>query len=180
MQRHLRSLELDGLVISSSFAIGPGRPSHLWQLSLEGQNLFNNANASEIFALELLNTIEDNLPYEMMLSLITSQAQQKATLYKKLIGRGNLNIRLEKLVQLRNAEGYMAEIHQLNDGSAGWYLNAFHCSIRTIAEKYHIFCDQELDLIRSVFDDCEVSRVQWRFEKGHSCGFQIIPIKSND
>ena len=45
-----------------------------------------------------LNTIEDNLPYEMMLSLITSQAQQKANLYKKLIGSGNLNSRLEKLV----------------------------------------------------------------------------------
>ena len=175
MRRHLRTLELDGLVASSPIAEGPGRPSNLWQLTLKGQNLFNNGSGSEKFALELLDSIEDTLPNEMISSLLNNQSRQKANLYRRLIGNGNLTVRLEKLVELRNAEGYMAEIHPSKDGSASWILNAFHCSIRSIAEKYPIICDQELELIRSIFDDCQVMRVQWRLESGHSCGFQITP-----
>jgi len=175
MRRHLRSLELDGLVASSSISEGPGRPSNLWQLTLEGQNLFNNGSGSEKFALELLDSIEDTLPNEMISNLLSNQSRQKADLYKRLVGNGKLTVRLEKLVQLRNAEGYMAEIHQLADGSSSWFLNAFHCSIRSIAEKYPIICDQELELIRSIFHDCQVTRVKWRLESGHSCGFQITP-----
>ncbi len=175
MRRHLRSLELDGLVAASPIAEGPGRPSNLWQLTFKGQNLFNNGSGSEKFALELLDSIEDILPNDMILSLLKNQSHQKANIYRRLMGNGNLTTRLEKLVQLRNAEGYMAEIHPLNDGSASWILNAFHCSIRSIAEKYPIICDQELDLIRSIFDDCHVMRVKWRLESGHSCGFQITP-----
>ena len=38
MRRHLRSLESDGLVESSSNPEGPGRPSNLWQLTPQGQN----------------------------------------------------------------------------------------------------------------------------------------------
>jgi DeoR family suf operon transcriptional repressor len=36
-------------------------------------------------------------------------------------------------------------------------------------------CDQELQLIRSTFPDCQVERVHWRLEQGHSCGFRLSP-----
>ena len=178
MRRHLRSLELEGFVAATSISEGPGRPSNSWQLTLQGQNLFNNGSGSEKFALELMNSIEDSLPSEIMNTLLSNQSRQKAYLYKKLVGTGNLTLRLEKLVQLRNAEGYMAEIHPMKDGSSSWILNAFHCSIRAIAEKYPVVCDQELQLIRSIFDDCQVMRTQWRLESGHSCAFKITPLKS--
>ncbi len=179
MRRHLRSLELDGLVEASPSSDRPGRPSNLWQLTLKGQNLFNNGIGSEKFALEVLNTIEDTLPKEVISKLLINQSKQKASNYRRLIGKGNLNMRLRKLVQLRNEEGHISEIYQSNDGSSSWFLNAFHCSIRSIAEKYPIICDQELELIRSIFNDCEVMRVHWRFDSGHSCGFQITPNKPN-
>ena len=70
----------------------------------------------------------------------------------------------------------MTELNIAKDGS-GWYLSAIHCSIRNIAEKYPLVCDQELQLIRNTFPDCDVQRVQWRLEKGHSCGFHITPIQ---
>ena len=40
MRKHLRSLELEGFVVSSLISDGPGRPSNLWQLTSQGQNLF--------------------------------------------------------------------------------------------------------------------------------------------
>ena len=177
MRRHLRSLEEDGLVEAKPMAIGPGRPSNLWQLTNKGHNGFNNEKGSERFAIELFRSIEKSYSSEMINTLLGEQAKAKATLYRREIGFGKVNDRLEKLVELRNQEGYMAEIHQFQDGSSSWYLNAFHCSIRNIAEQYPVVCDQELELIRFVFPDCQVERVQWRLESGHSCGFQITPLK---
>tara|TARA_Y100001968_G_scaffold326141_1_gene368666 strand:- start:1266 stop:1910 length:645 start_codon:yes stop_codon:yes gene_type:complete len=175
MRRQLRNLEIDGLVASAAIAIGPGRPSNLWQLTFQGQNLFNNSTGNNQFALDLLNSIEDKFNNEGMHKLLSHQTTKKVNSYRRLIGKGKLSIRLQKLVELRNAEGYLAEIHPCSDGSKSWFLKAFHCSIRKIAEKYPIVCDHELELFRTVFDDCKVSRVHWRIESGHSCGFQITP-----
>ena len=80
------------------------------------------------------------------------------------------------MIELRQQEGYLADLHLSGDGSS-WYLNAFHCSVKTIAEQYPVVCDQELHMIRNVFPDCDVQRVQWRLESGHSCGFQVTPLK---
>tara|TARA_Y100001968_G_scaffold313279_1_gene337303 strand:- start:372 stop:1028 length:657 start_codon:yes stop_codon:yes gene_type:complete len=178
MRKHLRSLEFDGFVVSSSASVGPGRPSNLWQLTVNGKNLFNKGIGSEKFALELMDSMEDCFSEETISYLLSNQACQKADLYKKLIGKGNLNLRLQKLVELRNAEGYMSEIHPLKEGSSSWILNGFHCAINNIAEKYPVVCELELELIRSIFEDCEVMRIQWRIESGHSCGFQITPNKA--
>ena len=106
------------------------------------------------------------------------QAIEKAIRYKKKIGNGSLNARLEKLIELRQQEGYLSELFLSNDGSS-WYLNAFHCSIRSIAEEYPVVCDQELLLLRNIFPDCDVERVQWRLESGHSCGFKVNPMKED-
>ena len=106
------------------------------------------------------------------------QAVEKAICYRNKIGKGSLKSRLKKLIDLRSEEGYLSELSSSSDGLS-WYLHEFHCSIRLIAEKYPIVCDQELQLIRQTFPDCEVERVQWRLETVHSCGFHITPCKSN-
>ena len=173
MRRHLRSLEVDGLVEASLISGGPGRPSNLWQLTHQGQNCFGEG--SERFALDLLGSIEATLPPEMIESLLSKQALEKASIYRNKIGLGQIKDRLEKLVELRSQEGYLAELKSAEDGLS-WYLNEMTCSIRSIVEKYPSFCDQELQLIRYTFPDCNVKRIHWRLECGHSCGFQITPL----
>ncbi len=174
MRRHLRSLEEAGFVEAKSISFGPGRPSNLWQLTTQGQNRFHDG--SERFALDLLRSIEATLSSETIEVLLKNQALEKATDYRKQIGEGSIKQRLEKLVELRNKDGYLAECELLKDG-AGWHLKQFTCSISGIAEKYHSVCDQELEFISHIFPDCRVTRVQWRLEFGHSCGFQIVPIE---
>ena len=177
MRRHLRSLENDGLVESRVMVNGPGRPSNFWQLTDQGQNCFNNGDGSEKFALDLLSAIETNFSDERVLQILKDQAVEKAICYRKKIGKGSINSRLKKLIDLRKEEGYLYELSSSSDGLS-WYLNAFYCSIRTIAEKYPVVCDQELILLREIFPDCEIERVQWRLESGHSCGFKVKQIKS--
>ncbi|MEB3270733.1 MAG: iron-sulfur cluster biosynthesis transcriptional regulator SufR [Synechococcus sp.] len=183
MRRHLRSLEEDGLVEACASQEGPGRPSNRWHLTSQGHDHF--PDGSEHFALGLLQSIRDSLPPGSLRLLLDRQAREKADLYRNRIGGGTLHERLERLVELRRHEGYVAELQRdagLDAQPAGggapesWILSEFHCSVMRIAEEFPLICDQELQLIRRTFPDCQVERVHWRLQEGHSCGFRLTPL----
>lgn len=169
-RRHLRSLEDEGLVEASPAAEGPGRPSNHWRLTTKGQSHF--PNGSETFALGLLDSLVGQLPEETFQGLLEQQARQQADDYRVRLGTGPLAQRLARLVDLRRAEGYVAEC--CADGDS-WLMREYHCSVMRIAEQFPCVCDQELQLIRHTFPDCCVERVHWRLESGHSCGFRLTP-----
>jgi DeoR family suf operon transcriptional repressor len=172
MRRHLRSLEEDGLVEASPASEGPGRPSNHWRLTPQGHDHFTDG--SEHFALGLLGSIAASLPPGTVQELLERQAQDKALHYLHQIGTGSLTTRVERLVELRRREGYVAECRPDPEGS-GWLMSEFHCSVSRIAEQFPVICEQELALIRHTFPDCRVERVHWRLEGGHSCGFHLQP-----
>ncbi len=177
MRRHLRSLGEEGLVESSPTAEGPGRPSNRWRLTASGHGRF--PDGSEQFALGLLHSLADSLPAEAMRSLLEQQALQKAADYRQRLGDGGLRQRLERLVELRRQEGYVAECRPDPDNPDAWLISEFHCSVMRIAEAFPMVCDQELQLIRHTFPDCRIERVHWRLEEGHSCGFRLTPPGSD-
>jgi len=170
MRRHLRSLEEEGLVEASPTSEGPGRPSNRWRLTSAGHGHF--PDGSDDFALGLLSSMAASLPAEMVEGLLQRQATEKAADYRQRIGAGTLQERLEQLVELRRGEGYVAELRPDPDGS-GWVMSEFHCSVMKIAEQFPCVCDQELQLIRHTFPDCQVERVHWLLEGGHACGFRL-------
>ena len=172
MRRHLRGLEEEGVVASSPAPEGPGRPTNRWHLTAEGRSQF--PDGGQQFALGLLESMADTLSPGTVQQLMAQQALQKAQTYRQQIGAGSLQNRLEQLVDLRRREGYVAECTQDPDGKA-WLFSEFHCSVMRIAERFPCVCDQELQLIRSTFPDCQVERVHWRLEQGHSCGFRLRP-----
>ncbi len=172
MRRHLRTLEEDGLVESTTVTAGPGRPSNLWRLTARGHQHF--PDGSETFALGLLDSLAQSLPPEMLGALLNQQAHDKADQYREHLGDAPLEQRVRALVDLRSREGYVSDMAPAEDGR-GWCISEFHCSVQRIAEEFPAICDQELQLIRLTFPDCQVERVHWRLESGHSCGFQIVP-----
>lgn len=172
MRRHLRSLEEEGLVESSAANAGPGRPSNRWRLTSSGRSQF--PNGSEHFALGLLGSMAASLPSGTVEQLLEGQALEKAAEYRRLIGGGSIEERLEQLVELRRSEGYMAECRP-DPEAGGWVISEFHCSVMKIAEQFPCVCEQELQLMRHTFPDCRVERVNWLLEGGHSCGFRLLP-----
>lgn len=188
MRRHLRGLQTEGLVESTPDAVGPGRPINRWRLTDQGRNRF--PDNSDHFALGLMHAMASSLPAETMRTLLLRQAIDKAHDYRRLIGEGSLQERLERLVHLRRDEGYLTELHRLpftselntlqaESGSSAWVISDFHCSLVRIAEEFPIICDQELQLIRHTFPDCRVDRVHWRLKEGHTCGFRLTPMHSS-
>lgn len=176
MRRHLRSLEDDHLVESSPCSEGPGRPSNRWRLTSGGHSRF--PDGSEHFALGLLQSLAKSLPPETIHELMNQQALAKASDYRGRIGEGSLAQRLERLVEIRKAEGYVAELDRDpgDPAAEAWVISEFHCSVMRIAEEFPMVCDQELQLIGQTFPDCQVERVHWRLQEGHSCGFRLRPL----
>lgn len=176
MRRHLRSLEDDALVEASTSAAGPGRPTNHWRLTSQGQERFGDS--SETFALDLLHSMAAHLPQETIASLMAQQAEEKARHYRSQIGSGPLEERLERLIELRRAEGYVADLSPDPSEEAtpgAWTIREHHCSVIRIAEEFPQVCDQELQLLRLTFPDCQIERVHWRLQEGHSCGFRLQP-----
>ncbi len=172
-RRHLRGLEEEGFVEASPSAEGPGRPSNHWRLTDAGHHRFHDG--SETFALGLLHSIASSMPGDAIEGLLQSQADEKAADYRSRIGLGPLKERLERLVELRRVEGYVAELRPDPEGNA-WLIHEYHCSVMRIAEEFPVVCDQELQLIRRTFPDCHIERIHWRLEEGHSCGFRLTPL----
>ena len=172
MRRHLRSLERDELVEASPSADGPGRPSNRWRLTANGRGRF--PDGSEHFALGLLQSLSQSLPPEQVRTLLSQQAQGQAAAYQQQLGEGELAQRLERLVELRRREGYVADCHA-ETGSRAWLLQEYHCSVSRVAEAFPLICDQELQVMRHTFPDCTVERVHWKLDGDHSCGFRVEP-----
>ena len=172
MRRHLRSLERDELVEASPAADGPGRPTNRWRLTTNGRGRF--PDGSEHFALGLLQSLSQSLPPEQVRTLLSQQAQGQAAAYQQQLGEGELAQRLERLVELRRREGYVADCHA-ETGSSAWLLQEYHCSVSRVAEAFPLICDQELQVMRHTFPDCTVERVHWKLDGDHSCGFRVEP-----
>lgn len=111
-RRHLKDLEAEGAIVHESARGGTGRPQHRYRLSDAGRSRF--PDGYDEFAIDLLNTLAETLGPTEMSALLREQWVRRALDYRKRLGSGSLQDRVAKLVELRRAEGYMAEWQTLN------------------------------------------------------------------
>lgn len=107
VRRHLKDLEAEELIVHQDRHEGMGRPQHVYHLSKQGRSRF--PQAYDDFALSLLDTLADAVPPDQFGEILQQQWLRKAHTYRRQLGQGSLQERLVKLVELRQAEGYMAE-----------------------------------------------------------------------
>lgn len=173
IRRHLNELEADGLIEYQSVQKGMGRPQHLYQISSAGRDRLNPQKYSE-FAVSFLDTLAETAGQEQVSKVLEKQWQRKAAEYRACLGSGNLKQRIDKLVQLRRQEGYMAELHQPQSATKEQFILVEHnCAISDVAESYPSICGHELEMFAEVLPDCYVERTQWINNGEHRCGYSI-------
>ena len=173
IRRHLNELEADGLIEHQAVQQGMGRPQHLYQLSSAGRDRLSPQKYSE-FAVGFLDTLAETVGKEQVSKVLEKQWQRKASEYRDRLGKGNLKQRISKLVQLRQEEGYMAELHQTSPKHKQEYILVEHnCAISDVAESYPSICGHELEMFAAVLPDCIVQRTQWINDGEHRCGYSI-------
>jgi len=181
IRRHLKDLEIEGLVEHRAVQEGMGRPQYYYYLSKQGRDRFPNRYGE--FAVSFLDTLMETVGEKQVGEVLKKQWERKADEYRQRIGAGSLQARVAKLVELRREEGYMAELHDFDENMAEpkmaekFILAEHHCAISEVAESYPTVCGHELEMFGAILPDCAIERTHWINNGEHSCGY-LIQLKS--
>jgi DeoR family transcriptional regulator, suf operon transcriptional repressor len=177
IRRHLKDLEEEGLIVHQQVQAGMGRPQHVYELSAEGRDRFPTRYGE--FAVSFLDTLTKTLGREQASSILRQHWEQKAMEYRHRLGDGSLRERVAKFVELRRAEGYMAEWYPLDEsdghseGGTQFILTEHNCAISQVATSFPSVCGHELEMFAAALQDCKVERTHWIVNGEHRCGYLI-------
>jgi DeoR family transcriptional regulator, suf operon transcriptional repressor len=182
IRRHLKDLEGEGLIQYQSVQAGMGRPQHIYELTSLGRDRFPNRYGD--FAVSFLDTLAETVGREQVISILQKQWERKAMEYRRLVGSGSLQERVSGLVELRRAEGYMAEFYPVDDRDSDFSAQGdrfvfmeHNCAISNVAETFPSVCGNELEMFAAVLPDCTIERTHWIIDGEHRCGYLIVARK---
>lgn len=178
-RRHLRDLEGEGLVEHRSLQSGMGRPQYFYSLSEKGRE--HLPDQYDDFAVSLLDTLAETVGKDQVGSILRKQWERKGLDYRDRLGHGPLEERVDKLVKLRQSEGYMAEWQILQPDELTQYPSAYprfviteyNCAISHVAQSYPSVCGHELEMFGLALQDCDVERTHWQAKGEHHCGYLV-------
>ncbi|MBE9181031.1 iron-sulfur cluster biosynthesis transcriptional regulator SufR [Oculatella sp. LEGE 06141] len=177
IRRHLKDLEDDGLIEHQAIQARMGRPQHVYHLSQQGRDRL--PVRYDEFAISLLDTLAETVGRDQVSSILRKQWERKAVEYREQIGSGSLQERVASLVELRKAEGYMAEwypVESSHNSTPQFIVTEYNCAISHIAESFPSVCGHELELFEAALQNCTVERTHWLANGEHRCGYLIKAI----
>jgi predicted ArsR family transcriptional regulator len=175
-RQQLVQLAAEGLTDSHFVSRGVGRPSQFWQLTSKANSRFPDTHAE--LTVKLLQVIRTQLGEKALDALITTRENETLKTYGDAMREiPELAGRVAILAQLRTEEGYMAEVHEEEDGQLMLVEN--HCPICAAATECQGFCRAELQIFRSLLGpDASVERTDHIVQGSRRCAYRITKIAS--
>lgn len=174
VRQHLRQLQALGLVEQTAAQRQTrGRPVHLWNLTEAGNRRF--ADGHRQLSVDLLQLISSTAGEQVLEQILDRRQQNLLEAYANALATdpAKLGQRVEQLAQLRDQEGYMAEVRLL---PGAWLLSQNHCPIAAAAGQCSQLCAKELQMFRELLGDgVEVERTDHRLAGARRCAFKITP-----
>jgi DeoR family suf operon transcriptional repressor len=161
LRRHLKELELEGVVAYRREVRGVGGPVFAYSLTDAGERLFPTAYDETLTA--ALDLVREQLGEEGVVAFFRQRWEQIAERAKPELAGLPLPERTRRLAEMLTALGYMAE---LSDGDVST-LREHNCTIRSIVERFPEVCAAEQRFIQDVLG-VEVTR-QAHIAKGANC-----------
>lgn len=177
VRRHLNTLERDNLIKSCLLRQAMGRPTNVYSLSEEADNMFPK-NYRDL-SLELLKDVEELQGGQVVEELFLRRKQRMEESYQDHIHHdSDMERKLEALARLQNEKGYMVEVKK--DEETGKYLLVeSNCPISNVAKEYTFACDCEKDLFEKVLQ-AEVNQKQCMATGGDNCVYVIDEDKEEE
>ena len=175
-RQHLERLAAEGLVEHVTERMGVGRPRRSWSLTALGNQRFPDTHAQ--MTVELIEAVRGEFGDEGLDRLIKRrEAATEVGYAKALDGAVALEERLERLAQIRAAEGYMAEWSRREDGA--YLLIENHCPICAAASACQGFCRSELALFQMMLAPATVERAEHILAGARRCAYVVTPWTSS-
>jgi predicted ArsR family transcriptional regulator len=174
VRQHLYALQDEQLVTYQEEARPMGRPAKLWQLTAAADRFFPDGYAE--LSLSLIHSIKEAFGEAGLDRLLEIRTRQQLEAYtRQMKGKRSLKQRLQKLVEIRTQEGYMAEVQTQADGS--FLLVENHCPICAAATACTGLCGQELEIFQSVLGDgINIQRVEHIIAGARRCAYRIDQV----
>jgi predicted ArsR family transcriptional regulator len=171
---HLGALLADGLVQSVPEARPRGRPVQMWSTTAKADAQF--ADSHSALATDLIAQMQKafgDAGMDKILKLRT--AEQEKSYRAKTDAARSLKGKLDQLVKIRSAEGYMAEVRR-DEETGDWLFVENHCPICVAARLCTGLCREELALFNRVLGkDVKVERLSHILSGAGRCAYRVVP-----
>lgn len=169
-RQHLQNLTDKGFIKFKDVKQGRGRPARYWTVTKAADKRFPDSHTE--LTLQLISAVEDVFGEKGVNDVIA--ARQKTSLEKYQIELGECSTlaeKLHRLIDIRSAEGYMANIEETEKG---FIMYENHCPISSAASRHNILCNSERELFQLVLgEQIKVERVEHIFENARRCSYLI-------
>jgi DeoR family transcriptional regulator, suf operon transcriptional repressor len=166
LRRHLKELELEGVVAYQREVRGVGGPVYAYSLTDAGERLFPTAYDETLTA--ALDLVRAQMGEEGVVAFFRQRWEQIAERAKPELAALPLPERSRRLAELLTSLGYMAE---LSDGDTAT-LREHNCTIRSIVERFPEVCAAEQQFIQEVLG-VTVTRQAHMAKGGNCCEYCI-------
>jgi predicted ArsR family transcriptional regulator len=169
-RQHLQALEEDGLLQFEDIKAKVGRPNRHWSLTQKGHDQFSDRHRD--LTIQVIDAVEHLFGQEGLEKVALERENSVYQSYRTAMQDClTLPSKLQKLVELRSAEGYMAELQQT---PSGFLFIENHCPICKAATRCRSLCQSELNVFqRLIGDDYLVSRTEHIVEGERRCVYAI-------
>ncbi|SDH74388.1 iron-sulfur cluster biosynthesis transcriptional regulator SufR [Vibrio xiamenensis] len=171
-RQHLQGLEDDGILAFHDVKVKVGRPTRHWSLTQKGHAQFADRHGE--LTIQMIDAVEAVFGQDGIAKVTAEREQHTIEAYRQtLISAKSLEEKLQILVELREQEGYMAELQQSDDG---YLLIENHCPICKAASRCPSLCKSELNVFQALLgDDCQIERSEHIIQGQRRCTYRVIP-----
>lgn len=171
VRQHLYTMQDEKLVTFREEARPMGRPAKLWYLTDEANHYFPDAHATLVK--DLIHSLSESFGPSGMDTLMNKRAEDQASQYMNAIpARASLKTKLERLVEMRSQEGYMAEMKMLDNKTYLFIEN--HCPICSAARVCSGLCQAELDVFQRVLgQSATIEREEHILNGARRCVYKV-------
>jgi DeoR family transcriptional regulator, suf operon transcriptional repressor len=173
-RQHIMALHRDGLVQHRARRSGPGRPRFLYSLTPAGDALFPR-NYAEL-ANELLDYVGEEDPDLLQRAFDRRAARRLKKAEVRIHGLAFAE-KVREVACILDEDGYLADFSEQADGS--YLLTEHNCAVLAIAQRYQHACNCELDLLKALLPEAEVTRVAHRLNGSYVCAYQITRVTNS-
>ncbi|ELG2043885.1 transcriptional regulator [Vibrio fluvialis] len=169
-RQHLQALEDDGVLAFHDVKVKVGRPTRHWSLTRKGHDQFADRHGE--LTIQVIEAVEHIFGKEGLAKVAAEREAQTLTQYQNVLAEcTDLHSKLATLVELREQEGYMAELEQTEHG---YLLIENHCPICKAAKRCPNLCQSELNIFQRLLgEEYRIERSEHIIEGQRRCTYLI-------
>lgn len=169
VRHHLSALQAEGLVQAVEVRRGVGRPHMVYSLTDKAQEHFQTKYFQ--FSERLLDELKSTLPPEAIETIFTRMAEGMAAEHAQKMQGRSLEEKMEGLVSLLGAEGFMAKWNRVGETIM---LTEYNCPYVRIGQRHPEICTIDQTVIRQLLS-ADVEKTNCVLNGAERCVFVIRP-----